>query len=677
MPDKPFTVITYAASASLAAVALIYFFNPNQFIDGDSSKSSARKRKKGIVGLSNPANDCFINSILQSLSCLGDLRLYLIRELHRRELDGPAIYNAVPEKDVNGKAVDVRKLTSLQSGEVTQGLKDIIDSLNERPICKKTISAGAFIRVLERAFGTRISKSQQDAQELLQVVAERLAEEYHAGRQARKRARRSSSAQKAKDEITSSRLSDIQEKDRESIAFHQELDDSSHTGSYKEKSNELIAGDDEELEEEGFPLEGRTEAQTECQHCHFKPKAKATSFVMLNLMVPQKSPTTLNECFDAHFKREYIDDYKCDKCRLQHALESSTVALARAKSTGRRISIQNSIDKIKKALEEDPETLPEGIELPDISLAPKRRIARHVQITYFPKVLIIHLSRSIFDPHNRSMKNTSKVSFPERLPVGGILNRRNYKLLSMVSHRGTHNSGHYESFRRQHVYPPYSNPHILNSSWPYGMSNKSSSKRLSSSIAPEDTLCSPKNQNTTHDDPLSTTTTSSNRSLSSISSSISPSTRPSSSSMPVTPLAKSPHPAVSSSTVTSPSPPTSSSSKPPPSSSSSSKAEAYRPNSSPSLSSKPAPPSSTAIASTKQSRFQRRSRKLHADDGWWRISDEKIKECKTAEVLIMQKDVYLLFYEMEREDLLEGQLQSAVMGPSLPTPVTSLEDHKQ
>lgn len=675
MPDKPFTVITYAASASLAAVALIYFFNPNQFIDGDSSKGSARKRKKGIVGLSNPANDCFINSILQSLSGLGDLRLYLIRELHRRDLDGPAIYSAVPENDVNGKAVDVRKLTSLQSGEVTQGLKDIIDSLNERPICKKTISAGAFIRVLERAFGTRISKSQQDAQELLQVVAERLAEEYHAGRQARKRARRSSSTQKAKVQITSPRLSDIQEKDRESTALNQEFDESS-SGSSKGKSNELLAGDDEEFEEEGFPLEGRTEAQTECQHCHFKPKAKPTNFVMLNLMVPQKGPTTLNECFDAHFKREYIDDYKCDKCRLQHALEFSTVALARAKSTGRRISIQKSIEKIKKALEEDPETLPEGIDLPDISLAPKRRIARHVKITSFPKVLIIHLSRSIFDPHSRSMKNTSKVSFPERLPVGGILNRRHYKLLSMVSHRGTHNSGHYESFRRQHVYPPYSNPHILNSSWPYGMSGKSSSKRLSSSIAPEDTLRSPKNQNSCQDDPLSTTTTSPNRSLSSISSSMSPSTRPSSSSMPTTPLTKPLHPTISSSTVTSPSTPTSSSSKPPPSSLSS-KAEAYRPNSSSSLSLKSALSSTTAIAPSKHSHFQRRSRKLQVDDGWWRISDDKIKECKTAEILIMQKDVYMLFYEMEREDPLGGQLQSTVMGPSPPTPVAFLEEHKQ
>lgn len=649
MPDKPFTVITYAASASLAAVALIYFFNPNQFIDGNSSTSSARKRKKGIVGLSNPANDCFINSILQSLSGLGDLRLYLIRELHRRDLDGPAIYAAVPENDVNGKAVDIRKLTSLQSGEVTQGLKDIIDSLNERPICKKTISAGAFIRVLERAFGTRISKAQQDAQELLQVVAERLAEEYHAGRQARKRARQLSSTQKVTARSASPRLSDIQEKDRESTAPNRELGESS-SRSAQEGSNEHVLGYEDDFEEESFPLEGRTEAQTECQHCHFKPRAKPTSFVMLNLMVPQKNSTTLNECFDAHFKREYIDDYKCDKCRLHHALESATVSLARAKSTERRVSIQKSIDKIKKALEEDPETLPEGIELLDISLAPKRRIARHVQITSFPKVLIIHLSRSIFDPHSRSMKNTSKVSFPERLPVGGILNRRHYKLLSMVSHRGTHNSGHYESFRRQHVYPPYSTPHVQNSPWPYSISDKPSPRRRPTSIPPDDSLRSLKNQTPCQDDLLSTTTTSPTRSLSSISSSMTQSTRPSSSSLSPIPLPQSLHPAVSSSSVTSP-PPTSSSNKPPPSSSSSSKLKTDRQTSLPSLSSKPA---LSSTATSNHSRFRRHSRKPQADDRWWRISDEKIKECKTAELLAMQKDVYMLFYEMEREDPLEG-----------------------
>ena len=35
----------------------------------------------------------------------------------------------------------------------------------------------------------------------------------------------------------------------------------------------------------------------------------------------------------------------------------------------------------------------------------------------------------------------------------------------------------------------------------------------------------------------------------------------------------------------------------------------------------------------------------HHDDRWWRISDEKAWEVRTSDVLAMQKEVYLLFYE--------------------------------
>ena len=42
-------------------------------------------------------------------------------------------------------------------------------------------------------------------------------------------------------------------------------------------------------------------------------------------------------------------------------------------------------------------------------------------------------------------------------------------------------------------------------------------------------------------------------------------------------------------------------------------------------------------------------RKRKHGDRWWRISDEKIKEAKTGDVLSMQREVYLLFYELERD----------------------------
>ncbi|MCJ1389122.1 hypothetical protein MMC18_001976 [Xylographa bjoerkii] len=623
MPDKPLTVITYAASASLAAIALVYFFNPNYLIDGDTSSSSASTRKKGVVGLSNPANDCFINSVLQSLSGLGDLRLYLIRELHRRALDGPEIYAMVSNEDKNGKPTNKRKLLSLQSGEVTRGLKEMIDSLNERPIYKKTISAGQFIGVLERAFGTRISKSQQDAQELLQVVAERLSEEYHAGREARKRARNGGNDVNIMSGVTVQGLglSLDQPKKENSSDFSvvpselDEVDDNNHTP---------VAED-----EDGFPLEGRTETQIECQHCHFIPKANPVTFVMLTLPVPQKSSTTLNECFDAHFKTEYIDDYKCDKCRLEHALSVYLEQLSRAKTEHERNVLQIDVDKLKLAIEEDPEKPPKGVKLPDSKFAPNRRIARHVQITDFPKILVIHLQRSIYDIRSSSTKNAAKVSFPERFPIGGLMNRRNYKLLGVVTHKGTHNSGHYESMRRQHLYAPFSTPNIQHRNSPYSavptpdpsaMPSPNIRPKSSSQVdvAEDSRMASPDTE-----DLLSPSTVSSSPSRSSTALSP-PSTRPSSgsgsgiiaakrSSIPAASPLRSSLDQNTKTTTTSP---------------------------------KQTEPAALKTTSTPD--IIRLRRKKRNSDRWWRISDDKIKECKTSDVLGMQKEVYMLFYEIEK-----------------------------
>jgi len=619
MPDRPLTVLTYAASASLAAVALVYFFNPNYLIDGDSSASSASTRKKGIVGLFNPANDCFINSVLQSLAGLGDLRLYLIRELHRRELGGSEIYEAVPLVDSNGKEVDGRKQASMQSGEVTRGLKIMIDSLNERPIYRKTISAAAFIRVLESAFGTRISKSQQDAQELLQVVAERLSEEYHAGREARQRARKGQQVEgSGKDVVTQEAYPSASNGDN--VSKHLDLHMQHPTASTLSSLESAKYEEDDALDKEegGFPLEGQTEARTECQYCHFVPKVGPTSFVMLNLMVPHKSSTTLNECVDAHFKREYIDDYKCDKCRLEHAVEIFSDDLTHAKSDEQKVMIEAKIAKVRSALKEDPEKAPNGVELPDSKYAPKRKIARHIEITSFPRVLVIHLSRSLYDPRSSSTKNFAKVSFPEKFPIGGLLNRRNYRLSGMVTHKGTHNNGHYETFRRQHLYAPISTPHVDNTAGPYSVSGtpaQSKSKLQSPKVSHES---SPPMPSPLVVDYTSPSTHSHSPSSSSNSQSL-PSTRPSSREVPEAPGNSKISNEVSRGPL---------------------KSQDSRPKS-----------SSKSASMVDVSRFKRRKRPV---DRWWRISDDKVKECKTSDVLCMQKEVYMLFYEMEKEDVEGG-----------------------
>ena len=66
MPEKATTIATYAAGASLAAITLVYVFGPTFFLDDEAT--SASTKKKGVVGLSNAANDCFSNSVLQALA---------------------------------------------------------------------------------------------------------------------------------------------------------------------------------------------------------------------------------------------------------------------------------------------------------------------------------------------------------------------------------------------------------------------------------------------------------------------------------------------------------------------------------------------------------------------------------------------------------------------------------
>jgi ubiquitin carboxyl-terminal hydrolase 16 len=609
MPDKPLTIVTYAAGASLAAITLVFVFGPTFFLDDEAASG----RKKGVVGLSNAANDCFINSTLQALAGLPDLRIYLIRETHRRKLDGPEVYDVDLENlNFENRPVKPWKLEGLQKGLVTVALKEVLDKLNERPIYRKTISPQPFIRALERAFGTRISRQQQDAQEFLQIITERICDEYHAGTKARRQAQKLGIVIRNGD--TASERQEIEE---EFGAVAVEVPRSDDHNKEKEKPEEESSS-----AEEGFPFEGKIESQIECTTCHFKPKPSVSTFVTLTLSVPQKSSTTLNDCFDGIMKTEHIDDFKCEYCRLEHALQSKTKELGRATDAATKERLQSDMSKIQDALEKDPESPPDDVELPDSKLAPRRRIARHMYISTFPKVLAVHLNRSMFAMGSVSTKNMAKVTFPETLPLGSLLKRRNYKLLGVVTHKGSHNSGHYESFRRQVQPIPYSTPHSFGAGGVYsiqGSPNPSAaqSPRISTSNLPQI-------NEGEQASPIPSTPNLYSPSVQSFSSGSSMASR---------------GPAPTSA------PREDNESLQPAPSSSSSKPKSIR-----SLREKASSASASVGASvTDLSSQLKRKPKRASNNRWWRISDEKIKESKTSDVLGMQKEVYLLFYELDRQ----------------------------
>ncbi|KAI5788422.1 hypothetical protein EDC01DRAFT_617365 [Geopyxis carbonaria] len=541
MPPADKHVLAYAAGASLAAATLIYVFGPTWPMDASAAEASARQRKKCVVGLANPANDCFINSILQALAGLEDLRAYLIRRMRVARTRGEG------------------------GPYLTAALKEILDSLNERPLHRKTISNRPFLLVLERVFRQQISRAQQDAHEFLQVVAETLAEEHDRQKKAVLEKKAGEAGETVLEGLDGSESGSGSGSGSMVILSGAEGEEEEGKGKGREVVEEAEVEDgrtaEVELEFGTMPLEGKLRSEIECQTCGFRPKPTVSTFVVLTLPVPQKSSTSLAECIDGTLSTEPIDDFHCAKCTLQHTLSVLTSLPTPPAST---------IATLTHHLTTNPEA-----PLPPLPIPPpppqRRRISKQTSIASYPSIIALHLQRSIYDTF-ASRKNSAKVAFGETLTLGPLRARRAYRLLCVVTHKGGHESGHYECFRRQMVArAPYSTP--------------------------------------------------------------SPS-----------PRVGSPVPSVAGSVFSSNGS----------SGGAGAAEEAGREWAQEAAAGKEKEKEKERMLKVPGT-SSRKSRRKRRNDRWWRISDDKIKEASTADVLGMQKEVYLLFYQRVKDGEGEGE----------------------
>ncbi len=177
-----------------------------------------------------------------------------------------------------------------------------------------------------------------------------------------------------------------------------------------------------------IPFAGKTESYLRCRTCNYSTKPVTTEGLMLTLAVPQKSKTSLLNLVTDYFRSETIEGYQCIKCSLLVASKATNLS-------------ESSKEQVHHALLQ--EVIPDEVD--GIKLPVTRGIGeKYTKMKLFPQILVLHLNRSIYD--SRATKNHCAVELGEELSFSdGTF----YILRAMITHKGSHNSGHYVCYRRQ------------------------------------------------------------------------------------------------------------------------------------------------------------------------------------------------------------------------------------
>lgn len=227
----------------------------------------------GHIGLRNLGNTCFMNAVLQCLSSTKPLRDYCLRREFRQEQPG----------------------TLRSQQELTEAFADVIAAL-WHPDSTEATNPGRFKAVFQKYVPSFTGYSQQDAQEFLKFLMDRLHMEIN--RKGRK---------------TPSILSDTKRssvlEDSDALSDDEQAN---HTWKrYLEREDSKIVD----------LFVGQLKSCLKCQACGYRSTTFEV-FCDLSLPVPKKGFTggkvSLLDCFSLFTKEEELDSENapvCDKCR--------------------------------------------------------------------------------------------------------------------------------------------------------------------------------------------------------------------------------------------------------------------------------------------------------------------------------------------------------------------------
>ncbi|KAI8073376.1 hypothetical protein BC940DRAFT_344025 [Gongronella butleri] len=360
------------------------------------SKLLKERDDRYVLGLENTGNFCFVNSILQALATLSSLRSYLAERVDEQGDEAGA--SQVPQNEF-----------ILQS--VAFALYSTVELLN-RPLSRpRSITPSDFVLALERKTQGTISRDQQDAHELFQIISSTLTSEEEAQYKemptslldagALRLLASESDSLSASDLLETSSMSSMG-----SVSSMWSSFSISTVGCHLQRRPRRPRN----------PFTGLAASKISCLKCGYTAPIRHHTFDNISLSVPQTIACTLETCLNNYTKMDVLSDFQCRKCTLIHTLDKLTKQLdAMDSDASSSADLLSQIDRIKTSLKYNVEA-----KLDDIPLTAPPVFAETTKQTMFanpPKALCIHLSRSVFHPSGYVQKNHCRVKFAETLDL--------------------------------------------------------------------------------------------------------------------------------------------------------------------------------------------------------------------------------------------------------------------
>ncbi|OAD05553.1 hypothetical protein MUCCIDRAFT_189359 [Mucor lusitanicus CBS 277.49] len=393
-----------------------------------------------VSGLVNTGNTCFMNSVLQALSSLPHLHNYLEHISH--------IATGVPLPVTRSLLKTIRSLT-----------KPLYRRSSFRPV--DIVTALSSNRRI-------ISREQQDAQEFFQLVSSAMDTE----------------GQKiAKTEQLGGGLKGLLNQATLKGVIRPEWIQKASSPSANTQNKTAMMTANDHLEN---PFTGLLANRLSCMQCGYTGAIRHFSFNNIQLNVPNKYTTTLEECLSQFTSMEYLQDASCRKCSFETTVKALTAEIESLKHQSKKLKNDAkkkreavvqlvAMEKAKQELEHrlsvgrieeesDHDKLP-------LLRSVSRMSSKQVMLAKPPKILCLHISRSAFLNTGAIYKNTCQLLFPEYLDVSpfstngtlhtqpnipiSTMNEKSagkgfyYRLMSVVVHYGSHSFGHFVAFKRR------------------------------------------------------------------------------------------------------------------------------------------------------------------------------------------------------------------------------------